>query len=228
MASSGSSGGGNPVKSFRVPAEVIKAWDRGEYFTGGVPSLAYKYLGTALRLRGLYTYKRDGTTGDDFKGVAKIELVGGRELFMEGIRLWAAEDKPDIRFWRTEFSHFLSDHKIIWTYRIFECHCDDRFYKYIPGINLSSLKNADAKSNFGFSPDDWEKLLQFLLSSEFDEELRDAEARCTDDQITTVMLHFEIPDVQNQPDAPIKALYRQLRSHGADITGDSRFDRIGA
>jgi hypothetical protein len=211
---------------YRVPAEVIKAWDRGEYFTGGVPSLSYKYLGTALRLRGLYTYKREGNTGNDFKGIAKIELAGGRELVMEGIRLWGDKDKPDIKFWRTEFSHFLSDDKIIWTYRIFDCHCDELLLPHISLDSLPDIKDADQKCNFKFSVDQWQKLQQFLLGEKMDQMLMEAEARCSESTITKVMLHFEVPNFQVGQDLPIKAQYRQLRSGGADITGDSRFDRI--
>jgi len=211
----------NPVKYYRIPEEVIKAWERGDYFTGGVPSLAYKYLGVALRLRGLYTYERK--TGQDFRGIAKISLAGGLDLLMAGIRFWF-NDTLDVKFWKTEFSHFLTENKIIWTYRLFDCDSQQQLWAHLEGIQAPDLTGPNA-ATLGFRPEDWPSVQEFLLKKEFDTELRNAEARCTPEQIVTIMLHFEI-----QENDDIVALYRTLRSSEGDkdhdVSGDSLFKRL--
>lgn len=144
---------------------------------------------------------------------------------MEGVRLWAATDKPDIKFWRTEFSHFLSEDKIICTYQIFGRDSTDNLLSKVPLKELPNVKGSDAKAKFGFKDDEWQNLQQFILSEDFTEELNSIEAQCNENDVTKVMLHFEIPDI-NKPDQSIKVQYRQLKSGGADISGDSRFARI--
>ena len=216
----------HPVKFYRIPEEVIKAWERGDYFTGGVPSLAYKHLGVALWLRGLYTYERK--TGQDFRGIARIELAGGLNLAMAGIRFWF-NNTLDVKFWKTEFSHFLSENKIIWTYRLFECDSQQQLWAHLDGIQTPDITGSHA-TTLGFRPDDWQRLQQFLLTDEFEEELRAAEARCTTpDKILTIMLHFDI-----QEGGEIVAQYRKLRLHkqdeenedDQDVAGDSLFKRL--
>ena len=205
---------------YRVPVEVIQAWERGDYFTGGVPSVAYKHLGIALRLRGLYTYAKAGDSGQDFKGLAKIDLAGGRELVMDGFRLWGEEKEPEIRFWRTEFSHFLTDDTIIWTYQLFDCDSTGQLSKHLSNKTLPH--NPKPKShNFGFKAADWIEVQQFLLGKEFARELTIAEGKCNDEATIKIMLHFKL-----QTNGDILAQYRQLRSIGEDIAGDSLFKRI--
>jgi hypothetical protein len=208
----------SPVKFYRIPEEVIKAWERGDYFTGGVPSLAYERLGVALRLRGLYTYERE--TGQDYRGIAKIDLAGGLDLVMAGIRFWIGE-QLDVKFWKTQFSHFLDENnKIIWTYQLFDCVSDEQLWASA-GIERPDIKGPNS-ATLGFRPEDWQRLQQFLLKDEFDKELGAAKTRCTSpDQILTIMLHFEI-----QTDGEIVALYRELRQGKEDIAGDSRFKPI--
>lgn len=207
----------SPVRFYRIPEEVIKAWERGDYFTGGVPSLAYKQLGAALRLRGLYTYERQ--TGPDFRGIAMIELAGGLDLVMSGIRFWA-DKKLDVKFWKTEFSHFLDEKRIIWTYQLFDCDSEQQLLTRLPGLKRPKIRGGNS-ATLGFPPQDWQRLKQFLLKDEFEEELGAAKARCTPDNILTIMLHFEI-----QKNGEIVALFRTLRTGGQDIAGDSRFKRI--
>lgn len=210
----------SPVKFYRIPEEVIKAWERGDYFTGAVPSVAYQYLGVALWLRGLYTYEPD--TGLDFRGIAKISLAGGLDLEMAGIRFWF-DNNLDVKFWKTEFSHFLSEKKIIWTYRLFDCDSKTQLWAQLPGIQDPDI-NGPNKATLGFRPEDWQGIQKFLLTNKFHEELRAAEARCTPAQILTIMLHFEI-----QENDDIVALYRTLRkleAKGQDVAGDSRFKRL--
>ena len=207
----------NPVRFYRIPEEVIKAWERGDYFTGGVPSLAYKHLGVALRLRGLYTYEKE--TGEDYRGIARIELAGGLDLVMAGIRFWL-NDKSDVKFWKTEFSHFLDENKIIWTYQLFDCASAKELWASA-GIKSPAPKGRKS-ATLGFRPEDWQRLQEFLLKDEFETELRAAKTRCTAaDQILTIMLHFEI-----QKNGEIVALYRELRKGKEDIAGDTRFKRI--
>jgi hypothetical protein len=229
--STGGNGGieRSPIDFYRVPEEVIKAWERGEYFTGNVPSLAYKYLGIALGLRGLYTYT--GPSENDFKGVAKIDLKG-QELIMTGVRFWDRKDQPDIKFWKTEFSHFLSDEKIIWTYRVFNFSSDaDLFYPLATCKKLpSNINKVGAKGRFGFSETHWHELLQFLLSEDFTVTLENIENRGPESietsgpKSTRVMLHFA--EIKDDPKKSIRAEYRQLDQSGSDIVGESQFERI--
>jgi hypothetical protein len=222
MSTSGNGGfERSPIDFYRVPEEVIKAWERGEYFTGNVPSLAYKYLGVALGLRGLYTYTGKSPK-KDFKGVAKIDLKG-QELVMTGVRLWDEKDRPDIKFWRTEFSHFLSHNKIIWTYVVFNDRSDADLFSQLNWKKLpAKTKTVGSRDRFGFSEEDWNKLLKFLLSPDFTATIENIESRSP--EIIRVMLHFA--KIEEAPRNTISAEYRRLDQSGSDIAGDSHFERI--
>lgn len=222
MSTSGNGGfERSPIDFYRVPEEVVKAWERGEYFTGNVPSLAYKYLGIALGLRGLYTYT--GSSDDDFKGVAKIDLKG-QELIMTGVRLWEKTDEPDIKFWKTEFSHFLADDKIIWTYRVFNLSSDADLFARLATCNKlpKNINKVGAEDRFGLSETHWHELLQFLLSEDFTETLANIENRGP--ETTRVMLHFA--KMNDDPNKLINAEYRQLDQEGPNISGKTQFKRI--
>src|SRR5437879_4273302 len=102
-----------------IPPDIIEAWAKGEYYVGDIPSISYTRLGTALFLRGWYTYQHVDEDKERFGGVVKIDIKGSF-LFMGGIRLHNSESKTTV-FWRSEASHFVSDNEIIWFYSIFNC-----------------------------------------------------------------------------------------------------------
>lgn len=153
------------TKGFQlIPADVIKAWSRGEYYVGDIPSISYRHLGIALLLRGWYVYADSDTNSrEHWAGVAKVDIRGST-LSMGGIRLFGT----DRTFWTTEHSHIRDDEEIVWFYSGFHCKPDDAtFLKYVPsGTNL----DRSLPDSFGMNKDAWENLLG-KLATDFDDDI---------------------------------------------------------
>lgn len=150
-----------------IPTDVIKAWAKGDYYVGDIPSISYRHLGIALLLRGWYTYvdiTKDGTH-EDWAGVAKVDIKGS-VLSMGGVRLFG----PNAVFWRTEHSYIQDAQEIVWFYSGFKCDTapltdiSDKYFK-------NSTLKLDAPGNrFGMDPERWKDLLR-TLATEFDDDI---------------------------------------------------------
>ena len=203
-----------------IPTDIIDNWAKGDYYSGDIPSISYKRLGIALSLRGWYTYEGLTTKDPKFRGVAKIDLKGP-SLFMGGIRLYSNPGKKDIVFWRSEFSHFLSDNEIIWFYYIFNYRDPEVTKHYFSDEWLGNMNNFFAEPQFGLSDQAWNNLLDGIRNR-FDDDIAGVEARCSESQKDKVLLHYYIREQ--------KAQYRQIFSEEAldhkSIAGSSQYIRV--
>jgi hypothetical protein len=151
-----------------IPTDVIKAWSKGEYYVGDIPSISYRHLGIALLMRGWYTYV--DTSGDPtretWSGVAKVDIKGS-VLAMGGVRLFGREAV----FWRTEHSFIQDESEIIWFYSGFSCDSPTALTnirsKYIQNWTLDLHK---PETQFGMDAEQWAGLLKTLATS-FDEDV---------------------------------------------------------
>lgn len=204
-----------------IPTDIIDAWAKGDYYSGDIPSVSYKRLGIALSLRGWYTYESLNPKDPKFRGVAKIDLKGP-SLFMGGIRLYNSTGKKDIVFWRSEFSHFLSDNEIIWFYYIFN-HRDPEVIKYYLTDEewLQNMGQYFAEPRFGLTDQAWNNLLD-SIRGRFEDDIAQVEARCSEDQTDKVLLHYYVKEQ--------KAQYRQIFAEEASdqksIAGSSRYIKV--
>lgn len=160
-----------------IPVDVIKAWAKGDYYIGDIPSISYRHLGIALLLRGWYTYVDTSTDPDRKKwaGVAKVDIKGS-VLSMGGVRLFG----DHAVFWRTEHSYIQNDKEIIWFYSGF--NCDHPPPPLLPDIRKKYFEQDASRldvsqERLGMDPNCWKRLLG-SLASDFDEDVeRIARAR---------------------------------------------------
>lgn len=167
-----------------IPADIVKAWSRGEYHVGDVPSISYQHLGVALLLRGWYTYVDETQTGPAKKwaGIAKVDIKGS-VLSMGGIRLF---DKYPI-FWRTEHS-YIQDNQIIWFYSGFNSapvETRDLREKYFS----KEWQLKKHSKHFGIPDADWDSLL-LKLANDFDEDVERVFRHCDAANKDSGMLRF--------------------------------------
>lgn len=211
-----------------IPTEIIEAWAKGEYYSGDSPSLSYRQFGTALKLRGWYTYGSDDPKNNpDFRGVAKIDLTG-QHLSLGGIRLCGADDERDgtgagaVRFWRSRYSYFYSETEIVWVYKVYNPPQDEETLnsyneildRYIADEPFPDVKSA-TNTRFGFSEGAWSNLLQKLRDS-FDDDMNRVKKICSEDK---VLLHYNI----NEEKGEYRALYSPT---GSNIAGITRFKKV--
>lgn len=139
-----------------IPTEIFEAWAKGEYYVGDIPSISYTRLGTALYLRGWYTYENESGSKDTLSGVARID-IRGPFLSLGGIRL-REDDKRVAVFWKTEASHFVSDNEIIWFHRVFNAKvADELLATYLPHGWLDQ-RGPFPPDRFGLDKDQWNHL----------------------------------------------------------------------
>jgi hypothetical protein len=206
---------GEDKKYHLIPTEIIEAWAKGEYYNGDAPSLSYKQMGTALKLRGWYTY--DACEPDpakpDFKGVAKIELKG-QSLLLSGIRLCGpkghGEGVEAVRFWRSQYSFFYTEKEIMWVYYVYPGVDDEAILtSYLgPLDTFPAVQEKTARDRFGFEEKRWSTLLQKLRTS-FDTDIMQIEDSCDNDAIDKVLLHYNIEDSKGE----YRALYPRTDEH---------------
>lgn len=174
-----------------VPTDIIEAWAKGEYYVGEIPSISYTRLGTALFLRGWYTYENEPSDPNKLAGVAKIDIKGPF-LLTGGIRLIEA-GSPTCAFWHTEASHFLDDDdEVIWFHSVLNVDFGDPIAAEIRSkyVTASPSANPSADDRLGMPPDAWNNLLD-KLRTDFDADIQRLRERCTSAKIDHGMLRFK-------------------------------------
>jgi hypothetical protein len=173
-----------------IPTEVFEAWTKGEYYVGDIPSISYTRLGTALYLRGWYTYENEPGSEKTLSGVAKIDIRGAF-LSMGGIRL-LQQDKRAAVFWKTEASHFVGDDEVLWFYTVLNANIDATLLAaYLPHWWLKEDMPTPRTRHYGLNDDEWGILLDRLRTG-FDLDAERIQQQCSPAQIDHGMIRFDI------------------------------------
>jgi hypothetical protein len=208
-----------------IPPDIIEAWAKGEYYVGDIPSISYTRLGTALFLRGWYTYQHADQDRERFGGVVKIDIKGSF-LLMGGIRLHDSKSRTTV-FWRSEASHFLSNNEIIWFYSIFNCDLTgkeaDVRAKYVSDSWLQQTEYSSPENHFSMSVEEWNNLLD-KLRTDFDSDIERIQKSCPAEQIDEGMLRYDlVPDEQNRHQTTYYQFYSAPGKERALLRGAAYF-----
>lgn len=167
-----------------IPADIVKAWSRGEYYVGDIPSISYRHLGIALLLRGWYIYAdKERTERKKWGGLAKVD-INGSVLSMAGVRLF--DSKPV--FWKTEHSYIRNEKEVIWFYSGFDCEVPERLReKY----SNKAWQLKETEKRFGLQPEQWHEFLR-NVGSDLDADVDRIKGSCGENNIDHGMLRFNV------------------------------------
>lgn len=193
-----------------IPADIVKAWSKGEYYVGDIPSISYRHLGIALLLRGWYIYAdKDRTNRKKWGGLAKVD-INGSVLSMVGVRLFDSK----LVFWKTEHSYIRDEKEVIWFYSGFDCEVPQEIQeKYLD----SKWRLREQEKRFGLKPESWQGLLK-RMASDLDGDADRLKGVCGEGNMDHGMLRFNVHLYEGRNlDREIRKIWRAHKPSGEPI-----------